>query len=189
MPFEKCLSSQKLDLFQGVKPQVGAFREPTRIFNRHSGRLTKPRRIRAFTLEGSFEDYLQLVREDPKICRTAYQRLFDMIVGREEYIDSKEGGALPFDDPIENGKDAIFGIDVTLMRLVNVIKPAALGYGTEKRIILLHGPVGSAKSTSHDCSKRAQLTLAPTKVAFIRLNGTFLKTAPCRAAKRWFQTP
>lgn len=101
--------------------------------------------------EGSFEDYLQLVREDPKICRTAYQRLFDMIMGygREEYIDSKKKVVhYPFfDDPIENGKDAIFGIDVTLMRLVNVIKSAALGYGTEKRIILLHGPVGSAKST------------------------------------------
>src|SRR5690606_33026452 len=31
--------------------------------------------------------------------------------------------------------------------LVNVLKAAALGYGTEKRVILLHGPVGSAKST------------------------------------------
>ena len=86
--------------------------------------------------EGSFEDYLQLVRDDPKICRTAYQRLYDMIMGygREEYIDSKKKVVhYPFfDDPIDEGKDAIFGIDVTLMRLVNVIKSAALGYGTEK---------------------------------------------------------
>ena len=34
-----------------------------------------------------------------------------------------------------------------LMRLVNVLKSAAQGYGTERRVILLHGPVGSAKST------------------------------------------
>ena len=33
------------------------------------------------------------------------------------------------------------------MRLMNVLKSAAQGYGTERRIILLHGPVGSAKST------------------------------------------
>src|SRR5690606_18892806 len=33
------------------------------------------------------------------------------------------------------------------MKLVNVLRSAALGYGTEKRVILLHGPVGSAKST------------------------------------------
>ena len=30
---------------------------------------------------------------------------------------------------------------------MNVLKSAAQGYGTERRIILLHGPVGSAKST------------------------------------------
>src|SRR5438876_690664 len=33
------------------------------------------------------------------------------------------------------------------MQLVDVFKPAAQGYGTEKRILLLHGPVGSSKST------------------------------------------
>jgi serine protein kinase len=33
------------------------------------------------------------------------------------------------------------------MRLVNVLKAAAEGYGPEKRVILLHGPVGSSKST------------------------------------------
>ncbi len=101
--------------------------------------------------EGSFDDYLRLVREEPRVTRTAYQRLYDMIItyGREEYIDSKKRLVhyLFFDDPVDNGKDAIFGLDVPLMRLVNVIKSAAMGYGTEKRVILLHGPVGSAKST------------------------------------------
>jgi serine protein kinase len=69
--------------------------------------------------------------------------------GREEYIDSKKKVVHYqfFDDPFENGRDAIYGLDVPLMRLVNVIKSAALGYGTEKRVILLHGPVGSSKST------------------------------------------
>ncbi len=38
-------------------------------------------------------------------------------------------------------------MDRSLMRLVNVIKSAAMGYGAERRVILLHGPVGSAKST------------------------------------------
>jgi serine protein kinase len=33
------------------------------------------------------------------------------------------------------------------MRLVHNVKSAAYGYGTEKRILLLHGPVGSSKST------------------------------------------
>ena len=39
--------------------------------------------------EGSFEDYLELVRQDPNIARTAYQRVYDMVLsyGTEEYID------------------------------------------------------------------------------------------------------
>lgn len=101
--------------------------------------------------EGSFEDYLKIVKDDPKVTRTSFQRLYDMIMGfgRKEYTDSKKRLIHYnfFDDPIENGKDAIFGLDIPLMRLVNVIKSASLGYGTEKRVILLHGPVGSSKST------------------------------------------
>ena len=33
------------------------------------------------------------------------------------------------------------------MQLVDFFKSAAQGYGTERRILLLHGPVGSSKST------------------------------------------
>lgn len=100
---------------------------------------------------GSFQDYLDLVKANPKISRNAFQRLYDMIVehGTEEYIDFKKPVIRYkfFDDAANNGKDAVFGLDVPLMKLVNVLKAAALGYGPEKRVILLHGPVGSAKST------------------------------------------
>jgi serine protein kinase len=101
--------------------------------------------------EGSFEDYLAIVKEKPQVTRNAYQRLYDMVVsyGEEEYIDNKKRlTRYPFfTDPTDGGKDAIFGLDIPLMRLVNVLHAAALGYGPEKRIILLHGPVGSSKST------------------------------------------
>ncbi len=101
--------------------------------------------------EGSFEEYLDKVRERPEITRNAFQRLYDMVVsyGEEEYIDNKKRLVrYPFfKDPIDNGKDAIFGLDIPLMRLVHVLRAAAQGYGPEKRVILLHGPVGSSKST------------------------------------------
>jgi len=101
--------------------------------------------------EGSFEDYLELVRKTPSITRNAYQRLYDMVLshGVEEYIDNKKKLTRYkfFRDDSHGGKDAVFGLDVPLMRLMNVLKSAAQGYGTERRIILLHGPVGSAKST------------------------------------------
>jgi serine protein kinase len=41
----------------------------------------------------------------------------------------------------------VFGLDIPLMRLVHVLRAASEGYGPEKRVILLHGPVGSSKST------------------------------------------
>ncbi len=101
--------------------------------------------------EGSFEDYLALVRERPQVTRNAWQRLYNMIVsyGEEEYLDNRKRLVrYPFfQDPIDGGKDAIFGLDIPLMRLVRVLRAAAHGYGPEKRIILLHGPVGSSKST------------------------------------------
>jgi serine protein kinase len=52
-----------------------------------------------------------------------------------------------FRDEIDAGADAIFGLDIPLMRLVNVFKAAAEGYGPERRVVLLHGPGGSSKST------------------------------------------
>ncbi len=100
---------------------------------------------------GSFEDYLALVRENPRAARTAHERLYDMVVeaGTETYVDNKKKITRFkfFDDERHGGRDAIYGLDIPLMRLVNVLKAAAMRYGTEKRIILLHGPVGSSKST------------------------------------------
>ncbi len=100
---------------------------------------------------GSFQDYVDIVSKNPKVTRNAFQRIYDMIMafGTSEYVEYKKDIVRYhfFDDPIDNGKDAVFGIDVHLMKLVNFFKSAAAGYGTEKRVLLLHGPVGSAKSS------------------------------------------
>ncbi len=101
--------------------------------------------------EGSFEEYLHLVRKNPRVTRNAFQRAYDMILahGQEEYIDNKKKLVRYkfFKDEAHGGQDAVYGLDVALMRLMSVFKSAAQGYGTERRVILLHGPVGSAKST------------------------------------------
>jgi serine protein kinase len=100
---------------------------------------------------GTFDEYLALVKQNPKVTRNAYQRMYDMIIeqGSSEYVDTKKkvNRYHFFDDTDNDGKDGVFGLDIPLMKLVNVLKAASLGYGTEKRVILLHGPVGSAKST------------------------------------------
>ncbi len=108
--------------------------------------------------EGSFDEYLELVKKNPRVTRTAYQRVYDMILshGKTEYIDNKKKLVRYhfFSDEKNQGRDAVFGLDVPLMKLVNVFKAAAAGYGAEKRVILLHGPVGSSKSTIARLIKR-----------------------------------
>lgn len=106
---------------------------------------------RSLNWEGSFFDYLDIIKKNPRVCRNAFQRMYDMILsyGTSSYIEYKKNiiHYKFFDDPIGDGKDAVFGLDVPLMKLVHFFKSAAFGYGTEKRVLLLHGPVGSAKST------------------------------------------
>jgi serine protein kinase len=100
---------------------------------------------------GSFSEYLDVVQRDPKVTRTAYQRIYDMIMsyGTEEVVVNKEKVLRYkfFEDPANRGEDAIFGLERTLTTLVNILMSAAKGYGTERRVLLLHGPVGSSKST------------------------------------------
>jgi serine protein kinase len=108
-------------------------------------------RYRDLNWTGSFSQYLEIVAEQPLVARNAFQRLYDMILswGTVDYTRHKEKVTHYkfFDDPIGGGKDAIYGLDAALMRFVNVLKAAAHNYGTEKRVLLLHGPVGSSKST------------------------------------------
>src|SRR6266705_6526908 len=115
------------------------------------GKLQDLRGFRDQHWEGGFEDYLQIVRHNTKVTRTAFQRMYDMILtkGTREYYEYKKKIIHYnfFDDKDHAGIDAIFGLDIPLMKLVNVFKSAAQRYGTEKRVLLLHGPVGSCKST------------------------------------------
>ncbi len=70
--------------------------------------------------EGSFEDYLEIVRTRPQVTRNAYQRVYDMIIsyGTEEYIDNKKRLVRYnfFKDEQNGGANAIFGLDIPLMR-------------------------------------------------------------------------
>ncbi len=107
--------------------------------------------------QGTFAEYLDLVKANPAIVRTSYQRLYDMIMADGQYTVEGNKEQIRyrfFDDPHNDGEDAIFGLTRTLMELVNVFRSAALKYGTERRVLLLHGPVGSSKSTIARLLKR-----------------------------------
>ncbi|MEE8468315.1 MAG: serine protein kinase, partial [Planctomycetota bacterium] len=99
---------------------------------------------------GSFPKYLARVEEAPQLARNAWQRMLDMIesYGRET-VDGEPGQRrwCIFNDPFSGGQEAVYGLEEPLNQLVDVIRAGARGLGPERRIILLHGPVGSAKST------------------------------------------
>ncbi|XVJ58277.1 MAG: serine protein kinase [Tepidisphaera sp.] len=100
---------------------------------------------------GTFWEYLSIVEQNPAVLRNAYQRAFDAIMahGSEKYRLFKKDCVRYhfFSDPFENGADAIYGLDFALMSLVDFFRSASEGYGTDRRVLLLHGPVGSSKST------------------------------------------
>ena len=108
---------------------------------------------------GTFEEYLDLARQKPEVTRNAFERVYDMIMAAGTHVYEETRGVKRvhykfFDDPENEGRDAVFGLDDSLESLVNALKSAAKGYGIEKRVLLLHGPVGSSKSTIARLLKR-----------------------------------
>ncbi len=113
--------------------------------------LLRPEAYRKLHWEGTFEEYLQIFQQNTRVARSAFQRLYDMIVsyGYEWVEDGKDQLIRYhfFHSPPFAPEDAVYGLERYLMQLVNLFKAAAQGYGPERRVILLHGPVGSSKST------------------------------------------
>jgi len=97
--------------------------------------------------EMSFAEYLAKCYENPRICRSAYQRLYDMIMSAGSFEFEKYRKTLTHYNFFDDADIPIFGLEETLDSLVKFIRGAAGHYGTERRILLLHGPVGSSKST------------------------------------------
>jgi serine protein kinase len=111
----------------------------------------RPESYRKLHWEGTFEEYLQIFQQNPRVARSAFQRLYDMIMSYGyEWIEDGKDQLIRyrfFYSPPFAPEDAVYGLERHLMQLVNIFKAAARGYGPERRVILLHGPVGSSKST------------------------------------------
>ncbi len=98
--------------------------------------------------EGTFREYLEIVKERPEVAQTAHARVYSMI---------KDAGAVE-----ENGKKRfnffekdIFGLEEAIERLVEeYFHPAAKRLDVRKRILLLMGPVSGGKSTIVTLLKR-----------------------------------
>ncbi|MHB1041541.1 MAG: PrkA family serine protein kinase [Eubacteriales bacterium] len=91
--------------------------------------------------EGTFQDYLKLLKESNYACQLAHSRIYNMIrcAGVEEKDNVKR---------YKFFSSEIFGLDRTLEKLVEeYFHPAARRLDVRKRILLLMGPVSGGKST------------------------------------------
>lgn len=100
------------------------------------------------TWNGTFEDYIALLREDPTPAMTAHARVYQMI---ESFGVEEVGGHKRY----KFFEQEIFGLDRSIEKLVEeYFHSAARRLDVRKRILLLMGPVSGGKSTLVTLLKR-----------------------------------
>lgn len=112
--------------------------------------------------EGSFLDYLELVKEDPEVVILAHKRLYDMINNKGvEELKAEENPRIRKiygNDLIRKYgffKDEFYGIDKVIMKLASYFKSAAMKGEESRQVLYLVGPVGAGKSSIVESLKSA----------------------------------
>lgn len=125
------------------------------------GSLLREKEIQRKERVMTLYEYIDELCRDARPARTSFQRIYDMIldagVTRETELRQKIAKYKFFENCSKEGaftKDSLFGLDLNMMKLVRHIKNGAQKRGAEKRLLLLEGPVGSAKSTIARLLKR-----------------------------------
>ena len=97
--------------------------------------------------EMSFSEYIELLKEKPTLIRNSWQNIYEMIMEKGSKTVEEYRKTYVHYNFFDDEEIPIIGLAPMKDSLVKFIKGAAGGYGTERRILLLHGPVGSSKST------------------------------------------
>ncbi|MEI3612917.1 PrkA family serine protein kinase [Pseudogracilibacillus sp. SO30301A] len=98
--------------------------------------------------EGTFAEYLDIVKQQPEVAQTAHSRVYNMI--KSAGITEKDGVK-----SYNFFGEEIFGLEDAMEKLVEeYLHPAAKRLDVKKRILLLMGPVSGGKSTIVTLLKR-----------------------------------
>lgn len=98
--------------------------------------------------EGSFEEYLAIVKDRPEVAQTAHSRVYNMI--KSSGLTERDGLKM-----YRFFGNEIFGLETAIERLVEeYFHPAAKRLDVRKRILLLMGPVSGGKSSIVTLLKR-----------------------------------
>ncbi|MBM7647676.1 serine protein kinase [Bacillus ectoiniformans] len=98
--------------------------------------------------EGTFAEYLEIVKEKPWVAQSSHSRVYNMINDQgSETINGKKR--------YKFFSNELFGLEEALERLIEeYFHPAAKRLDVRKRILLLMGPVSGGKSTLVSLLKR-----------------------------------
>ncbi len=92
--------------------------------------------------EGTFTEYLEIVKKNPQVAQTAHSRVYNMIARAGVETDSNGNKKYLF------FSRELFGLDRAIERLVEeYFHSAARRLDVRKRVLLLMGPVSGGKST------------------------------------------
>ncbi len=98
----------------------------------------------------NFNQYVERVFENPNMVRLSAQRAYDMILSKGRKPIEVDGETIYdyefFKNPVDP-KDAISGAKKAIHLFVEALGGAAKETGPDQRIILLGGPVGTAKTS------------------------------------------
>ncbi|OCT10690.1 protein prkA [Paenibacillus pectinilyticus] len=110
---------------------------------------------------GTFAEYIELLRSNPGLARTAHSRVYDMIAsqGINDQVGHKS---------YKFFNQEIFGLDRAVEKLVEeYFHSAARRLDVRKRILLLMGPVSGGKSTIVTMLKRGLEQFAKTDLGAV----------------------
>lgn len=110
---------------------------------------------------GTFAEYIELLRNNPGLARTAHSRVYDMIAsqGINDQVGHKS---------YKFFNKEIFGLDRAIEKLVEeYFHSAARRLDVRKRILLLMGPVSGGKSTIVTMLKRGLEQFARTDLGAV----------------------
>lgn len=104
--------------------------------------------------EGSFLQYLDLVKENPKIAKLAHSRLYDVITKPGVRVLNKEDNPrihrLFHNEIVRSYKffeDEFYGMEKVLAKIVRYFHSASMKGEESRQVLYLVGPVGSGKSS------------------------------------------
>lgn len=124
--------------------------------------ITKDRDSRQHgSFEGTFLEYLSIIKNNPELAVLAHERMYQLIVGRGvETIKTEDHPHLKR----IYGKETIkryqffendfYGIDKTIMEIVRYFHSAAMRGEESRQVLYMVGPVGSGKSSLMESLKR-----------------------------------